>query len=88
MPTIGTPVTRSLPARLDAYIAPSALMISSSADRPSSGKLTTPIDKDGRVPTPGSSMGNAPTPRRIFSARMNAPVGSVSGRSTTNSSPP
>ncbi len=33
----GTPVTRSLPARFEAYIAPSALMISSSALRPSSG---------------------------------------------------
>ena len=31
------PVTRSLPARFEAYIAPSALMISSSAVRPSSG---------------------------------------------------
>src|SRR4029077_13526933 len=36
-PGMGTPVTRSLPARFDAYIAPSALMISSSAVRPSSG---------------------------------------------------
>ena len=34
---IGTPVTRSLPARFEAYIAPSALIISSSAVRPSSG---------------------------------------------------
>lgn len=34
---IGTPVTRSLPARFEAYIAPSALMISSSAVCPSSG---------------------------------------------------
>ena len=33
----GTPVTRFLPARLEAYIAPSALIISSSAVRPSSG---------------------------------------------------
>ena len=33
----GRPVTRSLPARFEAYIAPSALIISSSAVRPSSG---------------------------------------------------
>ena len=40
------------------------------------------------APPPGSSSGIARTPRRIFSARTNAPVGSVSGSSTTNSSPP
>ena len=34
---MSTPVTRSLPARLDVYIAPSALIMSSSAVVPSLG---------------------------------------------------
>src|ERR1700675_4293709 len=85
---IDTPVTRSLPARLEAYIASSALIINSSAVRPSPGKLTTPIEIDGWDSGLAGSMDMALTPRRIFSARTKAPVGSVSGRSTTYSSPP
>jgi hypothetical protein len=85
---LADPATRSRPCRFDVYIARSAAIISSSTVCPSPGKTTTPIDSDARNAKPGPSMICSEIDRRIFSARTNAPLGSVSGRTATGSSPP
>ena len=67
---IGTPVTRSLPARFEAYIAPSALIDQlvrgPAVVRVGSRRRSTAT---GAAPPPGRSIGIALTPSRIFSAR-------------------
>src|SRR5690242_787586 len=66
----GTPDTRFLPARFERYIEESAVIISSSLVRPSSGKLTTPIEIEGwSGAAPPTETRRSATSWRIFSAR-------------------
>ena len=83
----GLPLIWFLPSRLAWYIARSAADISSSADRPSSGCDETDADAGHRLGA-GIAMPTSSAPTRIFSATTKAPTISVSGRRTTNSSPP
>ena len=47
-----------------------------------------PTETEVGIGTPSTASSASATPWRIFSASTQPPVGSVSGRSTTNSSPP
>ena len=86
---MSTPVTRFLPARL------LRVHRAVGADHQLVGRLAVvgvadDADRQGRPDRASSARPSSRswTPSRIFSATTYAPVGSVSGRSTTNSSPP